>query len=356
MLQGKRTTIGYSTNPFTSAFYNYDRGFDQYTGLDSDIGVRIKRMFGNRVYEVLNSIYSRFVLGLRGNSGDVRNHPEWYSEPAESVYSTVQEQIPDDDPWFAWVHNNDPHFPLEPPEDHLPDNFESRSEAQDLTASFPKHLSSNDRSQLDRIHDLYDAECRYWDEQFESFHRSLPDDTLVVVVGDHGELMEEFGYYGHPPKMWDPLLGVPCVIYHPDLPSKDIGSLQTSMDLAPTIIDLLGESIPAEMRGEPIDVFDPDAREFIYGNTHRDNGFVQTSEWRWTIHTVNPQFEFDSPGLYPTAENDQNVNEEMLHTENPKIASRLEDRYYQEISTEMKATGIEGHGGLEEHLEDLGYI
>lgn len=356
VLRNDRTTIGYSTNPYTSAFYNYDRGFDKYTGLDQSLGVQIRRRFGDRIYELLNNLYSNTVLKLFGNTGGDRNHPNWYSEPAKSVNDAVRKQLPDDSPWFAWVHHNDPHFPLEPPEDFLPPTVESRTEAQDLTTSFPQHLPENHEN-LETYKSLYDAECRYWDKEFERLHKSLPDDTLVVVVGDHGELMGEFGFYGHPPRMWSPVLEVPCVVYHPELSSKSVKTLQTTLDLAPTILELVGESIPSSMRGEPINVVDPNPRNAVCGNTQLDNGYIQTNEWRWTTHEqAVAKFDTQSSELYPLGSPESEVDPLLVREGHPDVADRLQAQYYQSVSAGVRASGEESHGGLEEHLEDLGYL
>jgi len=77
----------------------------------------------------------------------------------------------------------------------------------------------------------------------------LAGETLVVVTADHGEMLGDFGMWGkltpfraasHVPLLIrDPLAGKACAIE----------DLTASIDVAPTILDWLGDAAPREMNG-----------------------------------------------------------------------------------------------------------
>ncbi|KHN97941.1 sulfatase domain protein [Metarhizium album ARSEF 1941] len=72
--------------------------------------------------------------------------------------------------------------------------------------------------------------------------QDVADETLVVMVGDHGLSMPENGLVS---AYYNPNVGnlhVPLVISHPKLPVIDIDDAVTSLQILPTIMDLLVET------------------------------------------------------------------------------------------------------------------
>jgi len=82
--------------------------------------------------------------------------------------------------------------------------------------------------------------------------RGLAERTLWIVIGDHGEAFGQHeGNYGHTFFLYDENVRVPLVIaapwaiQRPARPRKVV----SLVDLAPTILDLLGISVPADYQG-----------------------------------------------------------------------------------------------------------
>ena len=84
---------------------------------------------------------------------------------------------------------------------------------------------------------------------FAELRRRGLGDTLVVVVGDHGEGM------GRPPRPWDvshsgqvyeDAVNVPLVFIHPSLSRASIPTLTTHRDLVPTFADIAGSEVSIE--------------------------------------------------------------------------------------------------------------
>jgi len=83
--------------------------------------------------------------------------------------------------------------------------------------------------------------------------RGLLEETLVVYLADHGELLGEHGgFVGHVQPMTPELVSVPATFVHPSLSAGEEGEhLLQGVDLYPTAVDVLrGERSPSD--GEPL--------------------------------------------------------------------------------------------------------
>ena len=92
---------------------------------------------------------------------------------------------------------------------------------------------------------LYDSSIRYADDVlaalFETLDRlGLAEDTTVVVTSDHGEEFREHGHFGHT-QVYPESLRIPLLVVHPDLAQGiRVPWLMSVVDVAPTLLDLLG--------------------------------------------------------------------------------------------------------------------
>ena len=74
----------------------------------------------------------------------------------------------------------------------------------------------------------------------------LMDNTIVVLIGDHGEEFMEHGFWGHNSTFVDPQVRTPLVIYAPGMKPLVSDDMTSHMDVIPTIMPLLGVSNPAQ--------------------------------------------------------------------------------------------------------------
>jgi hypothetical protein len=82
--------------------------------------------------------------------------------------------------------------------------------------------------------------------------RGLEDDTVWIVLGDHGEAMgQHHGNYGHTFFLYEENVRVPFVIAAPGAIARAERSrtVVSLVDTAPTILDILGMPIPPEHQG-----------------------------------------------------------------------------------------------------------
>jgi arylsulfatase A-like enzyme len=81
----------------------------------------------------------------------------------------------------------------------------------------------------------------------------LSEQTLLVVLSDHGEAFGEHGLPGHGLSPYQEALHVPLVFRGPGVsPGLRIAVPVSLTDVAPTILDLLGLTIPEAMQGRSL--------------------------------------------------------------------------------------------------------
>lgn len=171
-----------------------------------------------------------------------------------------------DKPFFLYIHTIDPHVPYRPPEEFLglygDTNYKGQVNFR-TNALFLEHvkmgkirLNARDRAHLEA---LYDGEISYHDVNFATIldalkKRGYEDDTLVIVTADHGEEFWDHGSVGHGHNVYQELLHIPYFIRHPGIkrPGTSLDEAVSLTDLAPTILDALGKSIPEEMSGRSL--------------------------------------------------------------------------------------------------------
>jgi choline-sulfatase len=148
--------------------------------------------------------------------------------------------------FFAWAHYMDPH-----------DQYLRHAEAPD----FGK-----------KARDRYDGEIWFTDHHLGKlleWGRTQPwwKKTAVVVTADHGEAFGEHGMYKHAFELWEVLVRVPLLVYAPGVTPRKISERRSHIDLAPTILELMGVPVPAELQGRSLvpELFGgtPDSREPI---------------------------------------------------------------------------------------------
>jgi arylsulfatase A-like enzyme len=111
-----------------------------------------------------------------------------------------------------------------------------------------------------QLRDRYDELILSVDDEFGSFIRTLQeqgsyDNSIIIVSSDHGEVFTPT-FVGHGDGLSDPLIHIPLVIHLPGQKGKKmVLSPAEQVDIAPTILDYVGLSIPDWMEGESLRPF-----------------------------------------------------------------------------------------------------
>jgi len=120
--------------------------------------------------------------------------------------------------FFLWVHFYDPHYPYE----------SARVRDADSPAAYEDEITFMD-TQIGRLlHELA--------------RLGLERETLVVLVGDHGEGLGQHDELRHGTFLYDTTLHVPLILRCPTVVpnGKRVTARVRTIDIAPTILDLVG--------------------------------------------------------------------------------------------------------------------
>ena len=182
--------------------------------------------------------------------------------------------LPDDQSWFFHAHLYDPHAPYDPPEEYL-ERLEGRTELPWDLSMRDEHyavnagagyadLSPGMKAELEtQLRIRYEAECTYMDDMLQDAWRLLDasgrlDDTLVVFWADHGEAFWEHGNQTHAWDLYDPENQVIAFFWAKNIRPGSYDGPVSTIDIAPTMLDLYGVEPPATMTGQIIDDIEPD--------------------------------------------------------------------------------------------------
>lgn len=130
--------------------------------------------------------------------------------------------------FFLWFHYMDPHD------------------------QYVKHEMSPDFGKNNR--DRYDSEVFFTDHHIGRLFefgktKEWWERTAIIISADHGETFGEHGMFKHAFELWEVLTRVPLVIYYPGIEPKVISERRSHIDVAPTILELMGHQIPKEFAG-----------------------------------------------------------------------------------------------------------
>jgi arylsulfatase A-like enzyme len=160
----------------------------------------------------------------------------------QTIDAAIEElgNAPRDRPFCAYVYSSDPHRPYRP---HEGINF-----GPSLTDQYDGEIAYTDYH-LGRLFDWMEKSGRM-------------DDTMVVIMSDHGESFGERMVYKHNSQMYDEQMRVPMIVYVPGQSPRRIPDYVSTVDLGATVLDLAGigyaearagVSLLPLMRGERFD-------------------------------------------------------------------------------------------------------
>jgi choline-sulfatase len=195
---------GYRTGAFVSAFpldlrFGLARGFDVY---DDRYGKGAERR--------------AFREPERAGSATVAAAVEWIGRQQE--------------PWFAWVHLYEPHFPYAPPEPFA---------ATYHSEPYLGEVSAADAALLPLLSPI--------------LNQGAASRTMVIVTGDHGEALGDHGESTHGIFAYDATLRIPLIVYQPRLfGARVVDEAVRHVDIFPTVLDAVGIDPPRGIDGRSL--------------------------------------------------------------------------------------------------------
>ncbi|MEI6073525.1 MAG: sulfatase-like hydrolase/transferase [Verrucomicrobiae bacterium] len=175
-------------------------------------------------------------------------------------------------PFFLWAGTWDPHSPYRAPEPwgsmYNPADISVPAQMKEEIESFPlemRRLAINaphikykvPLEQLVRNNiAMYMGMISHIDDQLGRLldgldKMGLTDDTIILFISDHGDMMGEHWFFGKSLYFYDGALKMPGIIAGPGIPlGKVFEGLAESVDLMPTLLELAAVPVPAEVQGK----------------------------------------------------------------------------------------------------------
>jgi len=263
---GYSTAMYADTQPLFHPSMNFQRGFGVFEwlrGQERDhfrpkVGVpqeqiRQKTVPGNDVRMVDK------VRQYLANTQDRKAEEDWFSPRLFTRGMEFLEQAEEGEPFFLVLDSFDPHEPWDPPEKYVSlysDGYQGRDPI------VPNYSRSDwiDARELKRMKALYAGEVTMVDHWLGRFLDKMEstgrmDDTLLLVMADHGVAHGEHGYTGKPENvLWPEVTDIPFYIRHPE--GKGAGETSdyfaSTHDVAPTILGALGIEPQLKMDGQDL--------------------------------------------------------------------------------------------------------
>jgi len=222
--------MGYFSGAFVSNWTlekkltHLDRGFDTY----SEVFTK-KRWYG--------------VFNTEGEAPNINTRVyEWLNRNKRNKF-------------FLWVHYTEPHKPYVYHKEF--DNGYDRV----ILRFYPE---GSDHKKIRK----YDTEVGFDDFYIGELLKKIKEyglyeDSLIIFLADHGESFGEHDYYGHGRKLYNSCLHIPLIVKLPGYKERntEVNRCVSLLDIAPTILSLLGYPVPEEMEGK--NLFDTEDSERV---------------------------------------------------------------------------------------------
>ncbi|MFL6235029.1 MAG: sulfatase [Thermoanaerobaculia bacterium] len=186
-----------------------------------------------------------------------------------------------DAPFFLYLHTVEPHAPYTPPAPFR-QRFAPEVHDEMLTSRRVFHrLEGGSLAPTPELRqsllDLYDAEIATNDAAFGELidllvRRGLWEDTAVVFVSDHGEELFEHGGWEHGRTLHSEMLDVPLIVRAPGAAPRTVQRQAQQVDVAPTVLDLLGLPVPPVVEGRSL-------APWILGDAPQDEPEAEAYSW-----------------------------------------------------------------------------
>jgi len=373
--------------------WKYDRGFDEYLEKWADIPSSISVDDLRKAVADPTLLYpmpKEFVR--RALYGD-DHHASYLLDVFARKTSALEE------PYFSFVNVTITHGPYQTPrpykEDAVPlldrpafgvlDRFgEERIQHSNVDldhiaeihnpSGFAKELSDDGfltSAELDVVRSFYQATVEYLDDQLEALFQRLDrrgslENTIVVLLSDHGEYLGERGLTGHMHFHYEECLHIPLILSGPGVSAGERRSDFVSLiDVFPTLCDLTGLDVPDDVDGrrlfggrnrtrvfaengprEVSPVFQKYLSDATVSRLERGLKSVRTTEHLYTLDSGREERLFETP------------SETAVSDPDPDRLSEYRQLVHDELGEEFPpgAQDDDFDEAIEENLRHLGYL
>lgn len=375
-------TYGISNNVWVSDHFGMDIGFDtfhkewQLFTESQDIGHLAKQtnvgfsdllpliFSGNPLTNAVNGLFGKYLY---------RRHDFGANRTTDHVKSILADTT---EPFFLFVNYMEAHAPYtfhEETERFLPTDMDKEEIERliDISSRSKEYHTGElklDEDDLRRLQALYDGEIRYLDAQlgrlFNIIDQADLQDTVIMVVGDHGENIGDHSLMAHRFSVHDTLIHVPLLVRYPewfdapdcvDVPVdfRDVfteltsiaeGSKQTQMPSGkrdePIITEYLNTTYTPEAKDSAVEFTDSEYNHRLAAAITTKHKYVQRDDGQSYLYQYQGG-DFETDGK---------------HVKDESVAANLSE-YCTSVYRRKTDTNREiKNESVRTHLEDLGYL
>lgn len=153
------------------------------------------------------------------------------------------------------------------------------------------------------------------------------DKTIFIVMSDHGNEYKDHGHLGHGQYVYDESLRIPLIIRIPGLKGGvKVDSLVESIDILPTLCDLLNIPVPFQAQGVSLrslwETGDAAGKAYVLGKSF-GTGFVAIRSSRWKL--IMDQDGKEPRELFDLKKDPQEISNVLA--DHPEVVAELRRAY-----------------------------
>jgi arylsulfatase A-like enzyme len=244
------------------------------------------------------------------------------------------------DPVFLFLHYYDPHDEYDPPEPFA-SKFKESAYAGEI--AYADHCIGEVIAKLKKL--------------------GMYKSSLIIVTGDHGEMLGEHGEAGHMYFIYESAMKVPMVYKLPESSKgQKIDDIAGIIDIVPTVCDLLGIEPPAPIEGKSLAGYFSDTPvededrymycESLYPTKYGGNSLLGLVGEKWKyIQTTRPEL-YDlekDPGEETNLVDAERHRVRILKDQLAQILEQSVRKEKGQEDTQLSAEALK-------HLNSLGYV
>lgn len=258
---------GYETALVTDTYVQFPRqfgrGFDTYRkirGQERDPYKPLSLVTEKEMQNYLPILESETRQYL-ANTQERKTEEDWFAPKVFLGAAQLLEKARQKKPFFMVADCFDPHEPWDPPQKYSSLYDKGYDGPEPFTSIYGADDYLTDR-QLQRMRSLYAGEVTMVDRWLGNFLErahdlGIMDNTVLVLLSDHGHALGEHGFTGKPAyALWPELTDIVFFVRHPE--GKGAGQTSdyyaSTHDVAPTILGMLGIDPPSPMEGQDLSV------------------------------------------------------------------------------------------------------
>jgi arylsulfatase A-like enzyme len=275
-------------------------------------------------------------------------------------------------PFFLFVNYMDAHHPFLPPPPYdtmFPGKDESWTSVDydRLLWAVMRHghraISERERN---HITSQYDGAIAYEESRIDALlehlrELGLYDDTLVLVTADHGEALGDRDLLNHGVSVYQDQVSVPLIVKYPGQKTGAVVDAWTnSVDLLPTVLDVLGLPDRPGLPGESLRRIAPDADRLVVAESFPGGSDSNFDRTEWGLFRGPYKLIRSTAGKRELYDLERDIEESTsLYAETDTTAKRLEaelDAWLAATEARGDSSTFEYDADVEERLRALGYI